>query len=83
MIVKMKLRVLEYPEIFNTQGTGKMTKTFVSKGDGVSSNSKGNKCGFAYIEIHAIVQAALLESVNVGLQVLNISNVTEDYEVVG
>jgi hypothetical protein len=42
-------------------------------------------CGFAYIDIHAIVQAPVMDDVNVILQefaVLIIFNVTEDFEVV-
>jgi hypothetical protein len=74
MIVKMKPRGQEYPKIFNTRETGKMSKTqFISEGDIVSFTSKGNKCNFIYTEIRATVQAPLRETVNVGLQILQTS----------
>ena len=86
MIVEMKLRVYKYPKIFNTQEMGNRSTTqFISKGDTVSFISQGYTCGYAYSEIDAIVQAPLTDAVNVRLQefaVLNISNVTEYFEVV-
>jgi len=60
--------------IFNTRETGKMSKTQVtSKGDIVSFTSKENKCNFVHAEIRATVQAPLMDSVNVGLQILQSS----------
>lgn len=59
---------------------------FIFKGNTVSFISKGYTCGYAYSEIHAIVQAPLMDAVNVRLQefaVLNIYNLTEYSEVVG
>jgi hypothetical protein len=66
---------------------GNMSTTqFKSKGDTISFISQGYTCGYAYSEIHTIVQAPLADAVNVKLQklaVLNISNVTEYFEVIG
>ena len=74
MSVKMKPRDQEYPTIFNTRETVKMSKTQVtSKGDIVSFTSKGNKCKFVHTEIRATGQAPLRDSVNVGLQILHSS----------
>lgn len=84
MTVKIKLRIQEYPKIFNTIGTGNRSKIqFLPKGDAVSFKSEGNKCGFAYTENHATMQVPIMD-VSVKLQevaVLSISNATEDLKL--
>ena len=59
----------EYSKIINARGGGgEVGKTyFMFTCDTVRSTSKVNKSTFVYTEIHAIVQASLMDTANVGL----------------